>query len=162
MIVLFTLTWKKLIWVTFEQKKQQQHTFGPLLPAVSMQPTLFAPHTLWVCGWPVFLAGAELSHEVAVLAGDGGALDVGVCVIQERFTVDLRLLLPQLAGGWVQLLLCSLNDNSHVITQKHLSTEVKLQIYVNQRRCVCCVCLLTPACFTSMWTSREANSKFSL
>lgn len=47
-------------------------------------------------------------------------------------------------------------------TQKHLSTEVKLQIYVNQRRCVCCVCLLTPACFTSMWTSREANSKFSL
>lgn len=47
----------------------------------------------------MFLAGAELSHEVVGLAGYVSALDVGVCVVQERFTAQLSLLLPQLAGG---------------------------------------------------------------
>lgn len=47
----------------------------------------------------MFLTGAELSLEVVVLAREGGALNVGVCVIQERFTAELRLLFLQLAGG---------------------------------------------------------------
>lgn len=58
----------------------------------------------------MFLAGAVLSHEVVVLAGDGGALlEVGVCVVQERFSY-LRLLLLQLAGGRIQLLFHFLRD----------------------------------------------------
>lgn len=32
-----------------------------------------------------------------MLAGDGGALEVGVCVVQERLAADLGLLLLQLA-----------------------------------------------------------------
>ncbi len=61
------------------------------------------------------LAGAELSGEGVLLARESRALNVGVCVVQERFT-ELSLLFPQLAGGRVQLLLCFLNDKSHVIT----------------------------------------------
>lgn len=64
----------------------------------------------------MFLAGAVLPREVVVLAREGGALDVAVCVVQERFTTDLSLLFPQLAGGRVQLLLYFLNDKRHVIT----------------------------------------------
>ena len=59
----------------------------------------------------MFLAGAVLSHEVVVLAGEGRALNVGVCVIQEGFSADFRLLFLQLAGGRVQLLLCFLRDS---------------------------------------------------
>lgn len=61
----------------------------------------------------MFLTGAVLSCEV--LARKGSALNVGVCVIKERFTAELGLLFLQLAGGRVQLLLCFLNDKSHVI-----------------------------------------------
>lgn len=35
-----------------------------------------------------------------------GALNVGVCVVQEGFAAQLRLLFLQLAGGRVELLLC--------------------------------------------------------
>lgn len=59
----------------------------------------------------MFLAGAGLSHEVVLLVGEGGALNVGVCVVQEQFTADLRLLFLQLAGGRVQLLLRFLRDS---------------------------------------------------
>lgn len=59
----------------------------------------------------MFLAGAGLSHEVVLLVGEGGALNVGVCVIQEQFTADFRLLFLQLAGGRVQLLLRFLRDS---------------------------------------------------
>lgn len=58
---------------------------------------------------PVPLAG--LPHQVVWWAGLRGALEVGVRVIQEGLAL-LGLLLPQLAGGRVQLFLCSLKQTA--------------------------------------------------
>lgn len=99
------------------------------------------------------LAGAVLSHEVVVLAGDSGAwLDVGVCVVQERFAADLRLLFLQLTGGRVQLLLRFLRDGRWKITVTFCQTA-HIQDVVYVWMCVSvyvCVCVLTPACWTLM------------
>lgn len=52
---------------------------------------------------------AGLSHEVVVLAGEAGALQVAVRVVQERLSAAFKLLL-QLAGRRVQLLLHPLGN----------------------------------------------------
>lgn len=71
--------------------------------------------------WRLTCAGAVLPHEVVVLTGDGGALEVAVRVVQERLAADLRLLLLQLAWRRIQLFLCHLSNNSHVMT--HVNTR---------------------------------------
>lgn len=58
----------------------------------------FKPPVTLTCG------RAGLPHEVVVLAGDGGSLQVAVGVVQERLGAGLGLLL-QLVGRQVQLLL---------------------------------------------------------
>lgn len=90
---------------------------------------------------------AGLPHEVVVLAGIVGALQVAVRVVQERLGLGLLL---QLAGRRVQLLLHPLRDKGgHVSNRRWAGTPVAR------------VNALTPSCCIWMCTSREANSRFS-
>lgn len=72
-------------------------------------------------GRPLLLACAELPQEVVLLARERAALQAAVRVVQEHLAADLRLL-PQAAGGRVQLLLRSLHEKKRLLTHAQTTT----------------------------------------
>lgn len=156
------------------RNKDTKIRFGPLLPYQCILTTLSPSHTHThaVCEF-VSLRLTFASHWCCTLSWGGcvggGWSSAGCWYVCHKEKFHLWAPTASSSADWKMSkappLLSEWHDTGHVtntVTNTHPQRRKSNRRFMRISIDLCCVCLLTPACFTLMWMSSEASSKFSL